>query len=75
MGRNLDRRIEVACPVYAKDIQKEIKDLIEIQLKDNVKARIINEEQDNKYVSTKSSTEFRSQFALYDYYKRKLFDN
>ncbi len=75
MGRNLDRRIEVACPVYDKDIKKEIKDLIEIQLSDNVKARIINEEQDNNYVTSKNAKELRSQFALYEYYKRKLFEN
>ncbi len=75
MGRNLDRRIEVACPLYDKDIQKELKDLIEIQMRDNVKARIINEEQDNKYVTSKNSKEVRSQFELYEYYKRKLFEN
>ncbi|MBA7523950.1 Polyphosphate kinase [subsurface metagenome] len=74
MGRNLDRRIEVACPVYDKTIQQEIKDLIEIQMKDNVKARIINEEQDNNYIVTKNSEEVRSQFVLHDYYKSKLFE-
>jgi polyphosphate kinase len=46
MTRNLDRRIEVACPIFDKDVQREIRDMIEIQLKDNVKARIINAEQD-----------------------------
>lgn len=75
MGRNLDRRIEVACPVYDKDIQNEIKDLIEIQLSDNVKARVINEEQNNIYVSSNNSEKIRSQFVLYEYYKRKLFEN
>ncbi|MBN2522830.1 MAG: polyphosphate kinase 1 [Bacteroidales bacterium] len=75
MGRNLDRRIEVACPLYDKDIQKEIKDMIEIQMHDNVKARIINEEQDNIYVTSEDPKEIRSQFELYEYYKRKLFEN
>jgi len=75
MGRNLDRRIEVACPVYDKEIQKEIKDMIEIQMRDNIKARIINEEQDNIYVTSEDPEEIRSQFKLYEYYKRKLFKN
>jgi polyphosphate kinase len=74
MGRNLDRRIEVACPVYDQDIQKEIRDLIEIQMNDNVKARVINEDQDNMYVTSEDPEEVRSQFVLYDYYKRKLFE-
>ncbi len=75
MGRNLDRRIEVACPLYDKEIQKEIEDMIKIQMRDNVKARIINEEQDNIYVTSEDPQEIRSQFQLYEYYKRKLFKN
>lgn len=75
MGRNLDRRIEIACPIYDKGIQQELKDLINIQLSDNVKARIINEEQDNQYVSSTDDDEpRRSQFILHEYYKKKLFE-
>ena len=72
MTRNLDRRVEVACPIYDKDIQKEIKELIEIQLKDNVKSRIINEEQDNQYIEDKRKEKVRSQVSLYEYYNHKL---
>ncbi len=75
MVRNLDRRIEIACPIYSKEIQQEIQYMIDIQLKDNVKARLINEEQDNPYVSSNNDEELRSQFALHEYYKRILFDN
>ena len=72
MGRNFDRRIEIACPIFDKDIQKEIQDLIELQLRDNVKARIINADQDNPYVSCDETEEIRSQFALHEYYKQKM---
>jgi polyphosphate kinase len=72
MGRNLDRRIEIACPIYDKKIQQELKDLLDIQQSDNVKARIIDEEQENNYVECNNSTPVRSQFALYNYYKNKL---
>ncbi len=75
MARNLDRRIEVACPIYDKEIQQEIKKVIEIQQEDNVKARVIDQEQDNFYVKREpSSEEIRSQYMLYDYYKEKLKD-
>ena len=72
MTRNLDRRIEVACPVYDKDIQKELKDLIDIQLKDNVKARIIDSEQENEYIRSEEGEKLRSQVELYKYYQQKL---
>jgi polyphosphate kinase len=71
MTRNLDRRVEVACPIFDKDVQREIRDMIEIQLKDNVKARIINSTQDNVYVSSNGSERIRSQFELYHYYKNR----
>lgn len=72
MTRNLDRRIEVACPIYDKEIQTEIKDMINVQMLDNVKARVLDPEQENHYVETNTDNPVRSQFALYDYYKEKL---
>jgi polyphosphate kinase len=72
MTRNLDRRIEVACPIYDKGVQHEIRDMIDMQLKDNVKARIINATQDNEYIRPINSEKIRSQFELYHYYKNKM---
>jgi polyphosphate kinase len=72
MTRNLDRRVEVVCPIYDKDVQREIKDIIELQLGDNVKARIINSVQDNQYVPVKGKEKLRSQFETYKYYQKKL---
>jgi polyphosphate kinase len=71
MTRNLDHRIEVACPIYDKEIQEEIRDILEIQLKDNVKARIINEEQDNQYRKPQTVRRVQSQMELYRYYQKK----
>jgi len=71
MTRNLDRRIEVACPIYDKDVQREIRQMIDLQMKDNVKARIINSTQDNMYVRSDGAEKIRSQFELYHYYKNK----
>ncbi|MFT5724931.1 MAG: polyphosphate kinase [Bacteroidia bacterium] len=70
MTRNLDRRIEVATPIYDERMQKEILDYVNIQLSDNVKARIFNESMQNKYVTT-SSKKTRSQVDFYKYLKNK----
>lgn len=50
MERNFDWRLEVAFPVYAKYIRKEIMTLLENQLKDNAKARVLDDTQSNDYV-------------------------
>lgn len=39
MPRNIDRRVEVMCPIYDKDIQQELRTYLEIQWSDNVKAQ------------------------------------
>mgnify|MGYP006275798543 CR=1 FL=1 len=70
MVRNLDRRIEVTCPVYASDIKGELKKMLHIQLSDNVKARVLDEVQDNKYVLDKGKP-VRAQEAYYYYLKRR----
>lgn len=69
MRRNLSRRIEVAFPVYDKNIHTQIKRMIELQWKDTVKARIIDENQSNKYVDDKKEKKIRSQYEIYEYLK------
>ena len=68
MKRNLSHRIEVLVPILDKDIQKTLRDLIDIQLSDNVKARIIDAKQQNSYVSN-SENPVRAQYATYQYFK------
>jgi polyphosphate kinase len=50
MVRNLDHRVEAAIPVTDPGICEELKDIIHIQLRDNVKARILDDELSNNYV-------------------------
>ena len=71
MTRNIENRVEVSCPIYDKDIKEELQDLFEICWSDNVKARVINESQDNRY-RVNNKKKIRSQFETYDYYLRKL---
>jgi polyphosphate kinase len=71
MVRNFDNRIEVACPIYSKEIQRELMDMLKIQLSDNVKARIIGPGEANTY-KTLNGTPVRSQIEIYNYFKKKL---
>lgn len=71
MLRNIDHRVEVACPVFEKRIQQEIKDIMLIQLKDNIKARILDNELDNQYVNPRNTKKIRSQVETYNYLSRK----
>ncbi len=41
MSRNLDRRVEVAFPIYDPAVQQQIQEMIDTQLNDNVKARVL----------------------------------
>jgi polyphosphate kinase len=70
MARNLDHRVEITCPVYSKDIQSELVDLMEIQWRDNLKARIIDKNQENKYYLNESE-KTRSQVELRKYYQKQ----
>lgn len=74
MTRNLDYRVEAAVKIKSKHIKKEIVDLLNIQLNDNVKARILDKNLGNKYVDKKSK-EYRSQIEIYKYLKNKCNKN
>jgi polyphosphate kinase len=68
MPRNLDHRIEVTCPIFDKNIRSEIRNVFDIQWKDNVKARIFNETQSNEFVKP-SKDIIQSQKEVYNYIK------
>ncbi len=69
MTRNLTHRIEVVTPILDPDHKKTIRDIIDIELADNVKARIVDAEQRNEYV-TNSEKNIQSQVAIYEYFER-----
>ncbi|MEP6261770.1 MAG: polyphosphate kinase 1 [Gillisia sp.] len=71
MTRNMDYRVEVSCPIYDERIKNEILETFNISWEDNVKARIHSLNQDNAYRKN-DKPPLRSQFALYEYYQKKL---
>jgi polyphosphate kinase len=72
MTRNLDARVEVTCPIYDKDIKKELIETFEIGWKANVKARIHSAELQNIYRNRGDEKPFRAQLEMYNYYQNKL---
>ncbi len=68
MERNLDKRIEVGCPIHSKNLQDELDLIFEFQWKENNKARVIDEKQVNKYRRIRKNEPFHSQEELYKYY-------
>ncbi len=71
MVRNLDHRVEATCPIFEEDIKKVLKTILNIQLNDNVKARILDNELQNNYVRT-PGRKIRSQIEIYNYLFSKV---
>jgi polyphosphate kinase len=68
MSRNLDQRCEVAVPIYDKEIQLQLKTILEIQLKSNFKTRILDATLSNTYKKRAiREKQIRAQDAIYDY--------
>jgi polyphosphate kinase len=65
MQRNLDFRVEVTCPIYDKSIQKELQSFLDIQWRDNLKARILDKDLVNNYKKNGDSVPVRAQLEFY----------
>jgi polyphosphate kinase len=74
MIRNIDYRIEVTTPIFDTEIKDELKNILQIQLSENVKARILDNQQENFYVKkVGKDNDFRSQEEIYNYLKNKSY--
>ena len=72
MIRNLDHRVEASCPILDERIKQELKDILNIQLQDNVKARWLDNNLSNEYVRTISQRNIRSQIETFNYLHSKI---
>lgn len=68
LTRNLDQRTEIACPIYDLSIMREIKKQLEIEWRDNTKARSLNVHKMNHYLKSRSPKKTRSQVEIYNYF-------
>lgn len=71
MARNLDHRSEVAVPIYDKNIQSQLKKIIDILWADNTKARIIGSNQINEYRFSDHGKKVRAQDEILNLFKSK----
>jgi polyphosphate kinase len=71
MVRNMDHRIEATCPILDTKIRNELKEILQIQLSDNVKARWLDGNLQNNYKKDQSK-KVRSQIEIYQYLNQKI---
>lgn len=67
MSRNLDRRVEVAAPIYNKEIREELIHFLNLQWQDNSASRILDNELNNKIRHYDEQPKLRSQITFYEY--------
>jgi polyphosphate kinase len=66
MPRNLDRRVEIAFPVLDPHLQAQVREILEIQLADTVKARRILPDGSSARIRGHMESRLRSQERLYE---------
>jgi polyphosphate kinase len=66
MPRNLDRRVEIAFPVLDPHLQAQVREILEIQLADTVKARRILPDGSSERIRGHAESRLRSQERLYE---------
>lgn len=71
MKRNMDFRVEVACPVEDPRLKQQIIDVFEIYWNDHAKARVLDVGQNNPYKRAKGN-HHRAQFDTYAYYQNEI---
>ena len=71
MTRNIEKRVEVACPIYQDDLKNQILETLYINDNDNVKSRLINHNSQNEFIIN-SKKIIRSQLDTYSYFKNNL---
>jgi len=72
MLRNLDHRVEAAIPIKDQALCEELKDILHIQLQDDVKARILDNALQNNYVPSGGKKRIRAQIETYNYLYKKI---
>jgi polyphosphate kinase len=70
MPRNLDRRVEIAFPVLDPRLQAQLREILDIQLADTAKARVILPDGSSQRIQLDGALPLRSQERLYEFTSR-----
>ena len=73
MVRNLDHRVEATCPINNAKLKKELKEILNLQWQDNVKARVLDDKLSNQYKSNVGEEKLRSQIEIMNYLSSKKY--
>lgn len=69
MARNLDFRVEVSVPILDPVLKKELEEVLDLQFKGNVKARLLTGDQKNHYVKSEEGLQpFNAQEETWKYF-------
>ncbi|HET8962577.1 MAG TPA: polyphosphate kinase 1 [Chitinophagales bacterium] len=71
MTRNLDHRSEVAVPIYDQNIQRQLKEILDMLWSDNTKARVLGSKQNNAYRVSNNAVKIRAQEKIYNLFKSR----
>ncbi len=66
MPRNLDHRVEIAFPILDPRLQAEVREVLEVQLVDSAKARLLQPDGSTVRAHTPGSEPVRSQERIYE---------
>jgi polyphosphate kinase len=67
----MEHRVEATCPILHEELKRELMEIIDIQLRDNVKARWLDNDLSNEYVQS-DGEKIRSQVETYNFLKSKI---
>ena len=71
MERNLDWRVEAAFPLLSPELRRQAIEMVQLQVKDNSKARRLDQLQSNKYVLHRRGVH-RAQYETYEYFGKMI---
>lgn len=72
MTRNMEKRVEIACPIYDPDIKERIYNILQIQMNDNMKARLL---QSNKEFIKRTISENKMPISSQLYFMEQALQN
>jgi len=70
MPHNLDRRVEIAFPILDPKLQAQLREILDIQLADTAKARVLLPDGSSRRVQSEGALLLRSQERLYEFTSR-----